>query len=135
MNIGDSGAIDTVAYCLTVNTLGSANTSPIIGQVGTAFPSINLTGGNLPLNTAASFLPSGALTPIIGKIDASGNFVPNAGQTITLSMTLGSSTGVLSSAGITSLNVPTNFTSAPVVSSSSLVVSSSSPIASYSATR
>ena len=70
--------------------------------------------------TVASFLPAGSTTPIVGTI-VGGNFVPDAGQVIPAGATLGPATGVLSSPGVTSVNVPTNFV-APAVAPAAPVI-------------
>ena len=106
-------------------TLGTAPTTPVTGTVGsTNMSPIALTGSNLVDGTVATFTPTGATTPITGTVTG-GVFTPNAGQTIPIGTTTGTSTGVLKSAGVPDLTVPTNFAN-PVVSSamSSVTVSS-----------
>jgi hypothetical protein len=85
--------------------------SPISGVIGNPFPQINLTGGNLPNGTPASFVPAGCTTAINGTIQ-NGNFVPATGSTIPQCATTGPQTGVLSSPNVPNVNVPTNFSPA-----------------------
>jgi Bacterial Ig domain len=118
--VGDYGHLDTVSYCLIGNpTLGTpvaTTITPIVGVVGVSpFPTIILTGSNLPDNTVANFdlyVPDGesfTIIPILGKI-IGGNFVPDAGQVVPANAILGPSTGILKSAGVADVTVPTNFT-------------------------
>jgi hypothetical protein len=98
------------------STLGSTTATtvaPIVGQVGTSFPTINMTGSNIANNVVATFTPAGTTTIITGKIQG-GNFVADAGQNIPLTATTGPATGVLKSTGAADVNVPTNFTAVPV---------------------
>ena len=118
MFVGDYGHFDTASYCfINAPTLGSTTATtvaPITGTVGvTTFPTINMTGSNIPDNTLATFTPAGTTTVINGKI-IGGNFVPDAGQVVPANATQGPATGVLSTLGATSVNVPTNFTPVPL---------------------
>jgi hypothetical protein len=91
--------------------------SPITGVKGTAFPNINLTGGNIPNGTVATFSPSGSSAIISGTIQ-DGNFIPSSSSLIPMDANTGSQTGILRSNGAGDVNVPTSFSS-PVQSSSS----------------
>jgi hypothetical protein len=104
-----------------VPNLGTAPTTPVIGVISSTLPTIIL-GSNLPDNTVATFTPQGG-TAIPGKI-IGGNFVPDAPATIPTGTTTGAGTtgvvSVTSLVGISSVNVPTNFSAANVVLPTSL---------------
>jgi hypothetical protein len=90
------------------DTLGTVSASPITGIVGiTPMPNIPLNGNTLPDGTSATFTPAGG-TPIQGTIQ-NNSFVPSNGALIPANATIGSQNGVLSSDGVPSVNVPTNF--------------------------
>lgn len=90
------------------DTLGTVSATPITGIVGiTPMPNIPLNGNTLN-NVPARFTPNGG-TPIEGRIE-NNSFIPSNGALIPANATIGSQTGVLSSNGVPSVNVPTNFT-------------------------
>jgi hypothetical protein len=91
----------------SIGTSIATATNPIGGAVGTRAPAILLSGNTHSNNTAATFTPNGTSDVITGKM-INGNFIPNAGQLIPLSSTIGANTGVLK-VGTLSLNIPTNF--------------------------
>jgi large repetitive protein len=131
--VGDWGHMDTASYCLTENptfgTTTATTVTPIIGTVGvSAFPTINMTGGNLPDNTVATFIPAGTTTVITGKI-VSGNFVPDSGQLVPANATQGPTTGTLKSVGVSDVTVPTNFTTvAPTAANDNYTIVASAPL-------
>ena len=90
------------------DTLGTVSATPITGIVGiTPMPNIPLNGNTLN-NVPARFTPSGG-TPIDGIIQ-NNSFIPSNGALIPANATTGPQNGVLSSNGVPSVNVPTNFT-------------------------
>ncbi len=95
----------------TLGTPTATTASPITGNIGQPAPTINLTGGNFVNGTIATFTPAGSSTSITGTIQG-GNFVPNPGQTIPIGTTTGPTIGILSSSGVPSVNVPSNFSTA-----------------------
>jgi uncharacterized delta-60 repeat protein len=88
-------------------TFGTSNTT-ITGELNSAFPTIVLTGSNIPNGTDAWFV-QGTQAQVNGKMQG-GNFVPNAGSKIPLSFTVGPSTGNLYSNGVAGISVNTDFT-------------------------
>jgi LPXTG-motif cell wall-anchored protein len=96
-------------------TIGTAPTSPITGNIGSALPTITVIGSNLAANTPANFTPAGG-TAIPGFI-TNGIFTPTAPATISSGSLTGLRNGVLSvttPTGITPLNIPTNFSATTV---------------------
>jgi hypothetical protein len=131
--LGDNGVFDSASYCFTENpTLGTptaTSVAPIVGVVGvSAFPTINMTGSNLPDNTVATFTPAGTTTIINGKI-IGGNFVPDAGQVVPANATQDPTTGTLKSAGVPDVTVPTNFTPvAPTATADTYTTTGTTPV-------
>jgi hypothetical protein len=81
--------------------------NPIGGAVGSRAPVVMLSGNTFSNGTVGTFIPSGTSEIINGKI-INGNFIPNTGQLIPLTSTLGTNTGLLR-VGTLSLSIPTNF--------------------------
>ncbi|MBC7471856.1 MAG: hypothetical protein H7196_01120 [candidate division SR1 bacterium] len=102
----DNSVTNTVAQSL--GTSVATIDKPITGVRGQVAPTIKLTGNTVTSGTTATFTPAGSSTPIVGTIRL-GDFVPNSGQIIPFDATLDPQIGVLSSPGITSINVPTDF--------------------------
>ncbi len=100
----DAGAFETNQ----TSNLGNP-TTVVTGNIGDAFPTINLSGNTLANDTAATFTPAGSTTQVTGTIQG-GNFVPNSGQNIPDNASTGTANGVLSSQGVPNLNIPTKFT-------------------------
>ncbi len=98
----------------TIPTLGLDYPSVAGGVLGQQLPTIVLSGCNLPNGTVASFLIDNVATPLAGTIQG-GNFVPNPGQNIPLNAIVGNSDGVLSSAGVNSIAISTNFIAPPTL--------------------
>jgi hypothetical protein len=110
-------------------TLGIAPTTPITGTVGSALPTITLTGSNLAANTPATFTPAGG-TVIPGFI-TNGIFTPTAPATISSGSLTGARNGVLNvttPTGVAPLNISTNFSPAAVVSTPTLGIAPTTPI-------
>jgi hypothetical protein len=114
---------------LNFGTPTATTVAPIIGTVGvSAFPTITMTGSNLPDNTVATFTPAGTTTVITGKI-IGGNFVPDAGQVVPANAIQGPTAGTLMSAGVTDVTVPTNFTPvAPTAANDNYTIVASAPL-------
>jgi hypothetical protein len=99
---------NTVIKMCEVLTMGIIN-DPIVGLPGGTIAPITLIGSNIPNGTPMTLTLPGVTTPITGKI-MDGKFVPDAGQTIPNTVTMGNSAyAVLTGAGTTA-NIPTNFT-------------------------
>jgi hypothetical protein len=97
-------------------TLGTAPSTAITGTVGSSLPNITLIGTNLPAGAAATFTPAGG-TAITGSI-SNNVFTPNSPATISSGSLPGPRTGVMSvtnPTGVASLNIPTNFSPAIVI--------------------
>ena len=105
-----SGSANTITLgaAPTLGTSIPTVSSPLTGSVGSLMPSIALSGSNIPDGTQATFTPAGS-TPITGTMQG-GQFIPTLGSLIPTNATLGATTGVLKSAGVPDLNIPTNFT-------------------------
>ena len=104
------------------NTLGSAINTPIAGQIGSPMPNISLSGSTTPNGTLATFTPQGG-SAINGSIQG-GQFIPFNNQNISTNSMVGSAVGVLSVAGLPSINIPTNFRSGVVAVNSVPTVTS-----------
>jgi uncharacterized repeat protein (TIGR01451 family) len=147
-NISSSSSVSSIVSVSSTSssvtpTLGTfAPSAPITGMVGSPFPNIPLNGNTLPNNTIAQFIVPSTNSSVItinGKIQ-NNQFVANAGSVIPLSFSIdsiiqyfiptlivaiplstvtGPSTGILRSAGVPDLIVPTNFTPLSVTTSSS----------------
>jgi hypothetical protein len=102
-----------VSSSFASQTLGNYNGSPLVGVLGGTLPYITLTGSTFSSGTIAYFT-SGYNLPIIGTIQ-NDIFIPNQGQIIPLTATIGTATGTLSVnvVGQPSLKlvIPTNFSS------------------------
>jgi hypothetical protein len=105
-------------------TLGGYFGSAITGFLGGALPSIATTQSGLASGTVAYFT-SGYNLPVVGTIQGQ-VFIPNQGQIIPLTATIGNATGTLSVniAGQSSLKltIPTNFSPAPVSVGGSITI-------------
>jgi hypothetical protein len=105
-------------------TLGGYFGSPITGFLGGVLPNIPTTQSGLASGTVAYFT-SGYNFPVVGTIQGQ-VFIPNQGQIIPLTATIGNATGTLSVniAGQPSLKltIPTNFSPAPVTTGGSITI-------------
>lgn len=106
----------------TSNTysFGTATNTPITVQTNGTIPVISFTGGNIPTGTLTTLsIPTSTGTVVInGATDATGAFVPNAGQTIPSNATVGSQSFVLSTSGLspnTTVNVSGIVSMSPTV--------------------
>jgi hypothetical protein len=81
-------------------TFGTANTIPYSFARGAMLPTLPLTGGNIPNNSAAILtipITGGTTSTIAGTINNAGSFVPTTGSIIPANATIGNQNFVLSS--------------------------------------
>lgn len=104
--VGDETGVTIVS---NPNTLGTA--SAITGKIGDPFPTITLTGNNVPTGTLVDFRPAGCTTSIAGSITTTNQWSPISGSTIPACVSIGGQTGTLVARTypVPNISVSTNF--------------------------
>jgi hypothetical protein len=94
-------------FVSSIGTPVATAANPIGGAIGTTAPAIILSGNTFSNGTSGTFTPNGSTEAITGKI-INGNFIPNIGQLIPTTSTVGNNIGILK-VDTQTVNVPTNF--------------------------